>query len=328
MDEEFGLIELTAAINNVPYRPGQVSSSGLFEEDSISTTTAKIEMRDGQLGLVKTSERGGSGETTDDEKRKTVTFSVDHYQRDDSISADESQGVRAFGEEDVAEIVTDRVSRKAQRHARDLTMTLEHQRVGAIKGIVTEKGGNVLHDLYNLFGIAVPPSTSLVLANEETDVGSILYDLKQGLEDDLDDHYDGFRAYTGRNLHKLLWGHKCVRETFLNHSGADILRKDVPDKFEFGGFTWERYKTGAKASADNGAAYIGDDEARVVPVGVHDLFLTRFAPADYNETVNTLGLPFYGRTFPKKNGKGYDLEVQMNSISLCTKPQALRTVVI
>lgn len=62
--------------------------------------------------------------------------------------------------------------------------------------------------------------------------------------------------------------------------------------------------------------------------GVPDLFITRFAPADYNETVNTPGLPFYSRAIEKRNGKGYDLEVQMNAISVCTRPQTLRRLTL
>ncbi|MBC7336345.1 MAG: major capsid protein, partial [Clostridia bacterium] len=96
----------------------------------------------------------------------------------------------------------------------------------------------------------------------------------------------------------------------------------------WGGAVWERYKTGAKATADLGAPYIAANEARVVIEGVPDLFITRFGPADYNETVNTKGIPFYSRAVEKLNKKGYDLEVQMNAVSLCTKPQILRKLTL
>lgn len=107
-----------------------------------------------------------------------------------------------------------------------------------------------------------------------------------------------------------------------------MLRQDVPDVFQFGGATWERYKTGAKATANFGAPYIAAAEARVVVKGVPDLFITRFAPADYEETVNTIGLPFYMKQEPKRFGKGRDIEVQMNAINLCTKPKTLRKLTL
>jgi hypothetical protein len=324
----FSLESLTAAVNREPYRPGQVSATGIFDEDSVTTTLVSIELREGKLGLVEPSVRGGPGETTDDDTRTRIPFEVDHYERNDSILADEVQNVRAFGSEDRLETIQERIERKAQRHAADLTMTLEHQRVGAIKGIVTSKGGKVLHDLYSRFNIAVPAAISMELDVETTKIGEIWQGVVYSLEDDLDEPYSGLHVFTGRDFHKAMWLHKAVRETFLYTGGGGVLRQDVPDKFEFGGATFERYRTGAKASADLGAPYIAAGEARVVPLGVPDLFITRFAPADYEETVNTPGLPFYAKQYPKPNGKGRELEVQMNAISLCTNPRALRKLTL
>lgn len=326
--EGFTIESLTAAINNEPYRPGQISALGIFEEDGVSTTRISIEMRDGKLSLVEPSARGGPGETTGDDDRSRIPFDIDHYQRDDSVLADEVQNVRAFGTTDTLETIQDRVERKGKRHAQDLTMTLEYQRIGAIKGNVTSKSGKVLHNLYNRFGIAVPAAVSLELDADTTNVGSVFQDVIYSIEDDLDEPYTGIHVFTGRDLHKALWTHKSVRETFLYHGGASVLRQDVPDVFEFGGATWERYKTGAKASADLGAPYIAANEARVVVKGVPELFITRFAPADYEETVNTIGLPFYMRQYAKPNGKGREIEVQMNAISLCTKPKVLRRLTL
>jgi hypothetical protein len=73
-----------------------------------------------------------------------------------------------------------------------------------------------------------------------------------------------------------------------------------------------------------GSGFIAQDEARFFPTGVPELFLTRFAPADYTETVNSIGYPRYAKQYPMPNGKGINLEVQMNAISLCTRPEVLR----
>ncbi|WP_323011114.1 major capsid protein [Paracoccus sp. (in: a-proteobacteria)] len=324
----FSLESLTAAVNSTPYRPGQVSAAGLFNEDSVTTTTVSIELRDGRLALVEPTLRGGPGETSDDESRELVPFVVDHYQRDDFIKADEVQNVRAFGTESQLETLQERIERKAQRHGADLTMTLEHQRVGAIKGVVTSRGGRSLHNLYTRFGIPVPAAVSLKLDDPDTKVGHLWQDVVYDLEDALDEPYGGIHVFTGRDFHRALWTHKSVTETFLYHAGAEILRQDVPDQFTFGGATWERYRTGAKATEDLGSPYIAANKARVVVKGVPDLFITRFGPADYEETVNTPGLPFYAKQYPSLNGKGRGLEVQMNAISLCTKPQVLRELTL
>ncbi|WP_394689045.1 major capsid protein [Hoeflea sp.] len=328
IEDAFSLESLTAAVNAVPYRPGQISATGIFEEDSVTTTMISIERRNGKLGLIEPSERGGPGETTDDEDRAKVPLDVPHYQRDDSILADEVQNVREFGEESSLETVIGRVNRKAQRHAQDLTMTLEHQRVGALKGIVTSKSGKTMVNLYNAFSIAVPDAVSLELDVEATLVTSLWQDVVYSIEDSLDEPYSGIHVFTGRDFHKAMWLHKSVRETFLYNDGASVLRQDVPDVFQFGGATWERYKTGAKATADLGSPFIAANEARVAVLGVPDLYITRFAPADYNQTVNTPGLPFYSQAVEKPNNKGYELEVQSNPISICTRPEVLRKLTL
>ncbi|KQV27595.1 hypothetical protein ASC97_04250 [Rhizobium sp. Root1203] len=322
--DPFSLESLTAAVNAVPYRPGQVSASGIFQEDSVTTTMISIERRNGKLGLVEPTERGGAGETTGDEDRTKVPVIVPHYQRDDKVLADEVQNVREFGTETSLESVVGRVNRKAIRHGQDLTMTLEHQRVGALKGIVTAKSGKVVVNLYNAFNIGVPADVSLELDVDATLVMGLWQDVIYSIEDSLDEPYAGIRVFTGRDFHKMLWQHKSVRDTFVYNDGAQVLRQDVPDVFTWGNATWERYKTGAKATADLGAPYIAADEARVAITGVDDLYITRFAPADYNETVNTPGLPLYAQLVELPNKKGYDMEVQSNPISICTRPEVLR----
>ncbi|MDK2124490.1 major capsid protein [Chitinimonas sp. DQS-5] len=68
---------------------------------------------------------------------------------------------------------------------------------------------------------------------------------------------------------------------------------------------------------------MGNDEAYAIPEGVSGLFITRFAPADYLETVNTLGLPYYAKIWPLANDKGLSLEAQSNPPNLCTRPRAV-----
>jgi len=329
-DDGFSCQSMTAKVNKEPFRPGQIGALGVFEEDGVTTTIVSVEERNGKLSLIEPSERGGPGETTDDEDRNLIPFEIDHYQRDDAIKADEVQNVRAFGTEGDLETVDNRVMTKLRRHLGDLDMTLEHQRVGAIKGIVTSKSGKVLHNLYDRFGIAVPAPVSLELDVDTTEVDKVIKnDVIFSLEDDLDVPYTGIHAMCGRDFITALWAHKRVRETFLNHVGAETLRGVMPDKFDFGGITWERYKTGAKATADaGGSPYIANDEARLIVTGVPELFITRFAPADYEETVNTIGLPRYANQYPMPNNKGRNLEVQSNPISICTQPKALRRLTL
>lgn len=329
-DPQFSVIALTAALNDQPFVPGQIGALNIFDEDGVNVTVVEVEEENGVLDLIEPTERGGPGVTVGDTERKKIPFNLDHFEINDAVYADEVQGVRMLGSDDTLETIQARIDSKQARHARAMDNTLEHYRIGAIKGLIVSKSGKVLHNLYDRFGIAVPAAVDLGIgAGDVANLGELLDGVKHAVEDDLDRAYDHLHVMTGRTFHTRMWTQKVIRETFLNHNGAEVLRRGIPEVFEFGDLVFERYKTGKKARAANAdAAYIGDDEARLFPVGVPDMYLTRFGPADYEDTVNTIGLPRYARQYAMPNGKGRHLDAQMNVINLCTIPAALRRLTV
>lgn len=329
-ETEFSVQALTAAINKQPFIPGQLGATGIFVEDGVADTTIKIEENNGTLALIEPTPRGGPGQTIGDEDRRVIPFEIDHYEINDAVLADEVQGVRMFGSDDQLESVQNRVDSKLSTHARAHDATLEHQRVGAIKGVILSGKGKVLHNLYDRFGLAVPAPIALGINAQVEGIATMIKgDVVYSIEDELDAPYDHIHAMCGRDFHDALWDQKEVRETFLADNMGYKLRDGAPDVFTVGKVTFERYRTGKKATAANGgAAFIAADEARAFPVGVADLFITRFAPADLEDTVNTIGLPRYARQYPMANGKGRHLDSQMNAISLCTRPGVLKKLTI
>lgn len=335
MQDEFTIVELSAAINKQPFVPGQIGAlrvgdEPLFDEDGVSTDAIKVEEQDGKLDLIEPTRRGGPGQTIGDDDRRRITFDIDHYEINDAVNADEIQGVKLFGSDDQLEVMENRIDTKLKRHARALDATLEHQRVGAIKGIILSGKGKVLHNLYDRFGLAVPAPIALGIDDQVAGIASkIKKDVVYAVEDELDDAYDHIHAMCGRDFHDCLWQQKEVRETFLADNQGYQLRDGAPDVFRVGKVMFERYRTGKKATlANGGSAFIAADEARVFPVGVPELFITRFCPGDWNGLPNTVGLPRYTRMKAKYNDKGYHLDSQMNAISLCTRPSVLKKLTI
>ena len=47
------------------------------------------------------------------------------------------------------------------------------------------------------------------------------------------------------------------------------------------------------------------------------------APADFNETVNTLGQLLYAKQEPRKFERGTDLHTQSNPLPMCHRPALL-----
>lgn len=325
-DDAFSMASLTAAVNEQPVAPTQIHESGLFEEDGIDTTTLLVEKQSGSNTLVAYTERGGPGETVGDDDRNIRAFRVPHLQRDDTILADQIQNVRAFGSETKRETLSDRVAKKMSKHLTAMDMTVEHQRCGAIKGQVLDKFGNVMENMYTAFDVAVPDPINMKLDSESTVVRAesdqVVYKVEDALEGAV---YSKIVAWAGRDFWDMLINHKNIREIYMAAQNSAALLGQTPDSIQVGSIEYRRYKISpsAKTASAAGGGFIPADKARVVPFGVPDMFITRFAPADYIETVNTIGLARYAKQLAKRNNKGIDIEVQSNPISLCTRPGAL-----
>jgi len=104
----------------------------------------------------------------------------------------------------------------------------------------------------------------------------------------------------------------------MQSTKADSLLGDRRQAFTFGGVLWVRYR-----GKVGGAAFVGDDEAYLVPEGVEDLFKSVYAPANYMETVNTLGVPHYAKLERLPFDKGVMGEAQSNPLHICTRPRAV-----
>jgi hypothetical protein len=318
-EQAFSVSSLTHAINEQAYLPGRISSLGLFQEEGVTTLTIQIEKDGDTLALVPAGERGTSGLVVGASKRDLIPFNTVHLPERFTIRADEVQGIRAFGEQTELQAVQDVVNAKLAKARRQLDATHEFQRAGALNGLILDADGQrVLLNIYDRFGVQ-RQELSMGLNAADTEVRVKCGDALDMQEDALGSTTSsGSRAFCGKTFWNKLVAHKSVKETYLNTIQAAALRGDARDSFEFGGIVWERYR-----GKVGGVAYVPDDEARLAPEGVPDLFISAFAPADYMETVNTLGIPYYSRIETLPFGKGVAGEAQSNPLHLCTRPRAL-----
>ncbi|KVH03039.1 major capsid protein [Burkholderia sp. MS389] len=318
-DDAFSLSSLSAAINEQPYVPGRIGTLGLFEEDGITTTTIQIERDGDTLSLVASGQRGAPAAVVAGSKRSMIPFNTVHLPQRAVIMADEIANLRAFGSETELEALQTVVNRRLAKMRRQLDATHEFHRIGAIKGAVLDADGKtVLIDLLKYFGIE-QTVIAFELSTATTEIRQKCVEVQDAIEDALGAMtYTGVRVLCGREFWNKLIAAKSVKETYLASVMAAQLRGDARDAFDFGGCTFERYR-----GRVGDVGYVADDEAHAVPEGVSDLFITRFAPADYVEAVNTTGIPYYAKQELMPFGKGVEVEAQSNPIHLCTRPKAL-----
>jgi hypothetical protein len=327
--DPFTVFSLTDAINQVPFVPGHVGRLGLFRARSVNTLSIGIEEKNGILTLVAPTPRGGPGQTIDKSKRNLRMLAVPHFQIDDAIMADEVQGVRAFGSETELETVMGKVDERMVQHSQSFDATEEYHRVGAIKGIVTYADGTTLN-LFNAFDVTQENEIDFDLDNA-TPADGILRKkcaaVYRTIASNLDGvPFGGVRALCGDAFFDDLIAHKEVRETYLAQTEASDLRRGYVDSgqsgvfgtFVFGDIIWENYR-----GSVGGQAFVNTDKCHLFPTGAPGLFESVYAPADYIETVNTMGKRLYMNQFPMSNNKGIDIEVQSNALQYCKRPKTL-----
>ncbi|MFT3973322.1 MAG: major capsid protein [Amaricoccus sp.] len=327
-NDAFSVTSLTDFVNALKYRPGRIGEMGLFSSTAITTTSIAIERVGDVLQLVKPTPRGGPGETRDVPRRSMINLTVPHFQRDWSVMAEQVQGVRAKGTESELETVQQVVGETIALNTSDMDLTEEHARLGAVTGVVTYADASTLN-LFTAFGVteetevdfdldaaspvdgALRKASVTVIRKMKAKLGAV--------------PFASIHAFVGDTFFDQLLAHKEVRDTYKGWSDAQILResyiganRSANPMFEFGGIVWENY-----GEIDGEGVGIAPTKARFFPTGVPGLFRTYHAPADYIETVNTLGERLYAKQWPMPNDKGINGELQMNALQICTRPSVL-----
>jgi hypothetical protein len=336
-DDAFTLQSLTAAINDIDHIPSRAGTLVFANTDvvkPVNTVSVAIERVGEDLKLIQTTARGAPAEKLLGDRRSLLELKVPHIQLEDAIHADSVLGVREFGTSNQLRTVEGEVNKRLAKCARRLDFTLEHHRLGAIKGQICDADGSVLTDLYEAFGYL----NSSGLSGPEVfdfDLDSLVSDshdvrvkaqevtrfmrrhAKTALPKDAH-----VWAFCGDNFFDKLISRQDLKDAWRGtDSAAAVLGGNYAfGVFEFGGVIWENYL----GSDDNATIAIEPDEARFFWAGAPELYSESYAPADYIETVNTPGLPRYAKLAPDtKFNKFVELEVQTNPLPLCLRPATL-----
>ena len=321
-NQAFSMVNLTRGIIILPNNYGRLNQMLLFNPQPVTQRTILVEEAAGVLNLLKTMELGAPGSVGTNEARTVRSFVVPHIPHDDVVTAGEVQGVRAFGTENQLETVAAVVGRKLQAMRNKHAITLEHLRMGAVKGIILDADASTLYDLYAEFGI-----TQKVIDFDFAGAGvprDQTLEAVRHIEDNLKGEVmTGVHCLCSEGFFDALVGHADVEAAYARWRDGEALREDVRTAFRWQGVTFEEYRGTATDGAGNTRAFIAADEAHMFPVGTMSAFETYFAPADFNETVNTPGLELYAKQEPRKFGRGTDIHTQSNPLPLCRRPGVL-----
>jgi hypothetical protein len=321
-NDAFRVSQLTQTIVDLPRVPTRLGAMGLFQEYGINTPTMMIERMGSSLKLVPTAPRGGVGSTLERDTRKLIPVNTVHLPQRDAILADVVFGVRAFGSETEVQAMQTVVNQRLTKMKSQIDLTLEYHRVGALKGLVLDADGTTpILNIYTLFGMTqVEQNWNIATTGTGADVKDLCVKLKRAVRDKLGGRtFSRVRVICSEGFFDKMVAHNSIKTAYDKWQDGAFLRTDQSTAdFEFAGVVFEVYEGGVDTQD-----FIEDGFAYAYPEGVTGMFQTAFAPADYMETVNTTGLPYYAKQERMAFDKGVLLESQSNPVSLNTLPECV-----
>jgi hypothetical protein len=315
LETAFSEVDLTASINDLAL-PNEPAIDRLvpFNEAGIETTEGIVERQGETVAFLPTAPRGGVAQAHQSGQRDGVRVATVHIPTRATVLADQAQDQRAHGK-------TTTESPQALRERTLLAMkknivyTQAMHKLGTIKGLVLDADGSTLLDVFALFGVAQQVQ-NMALDVAGTNVLIKTIDAQRKAEDALGGATPtDYVALASPSFMDALRAHGYY-EKVLQYAAPSELMADFRTGIVAGGTTYVELRAAGPVAIEDNTAYL-------VPRGIEDLLIARYAPADYNSTVNTVGLPLYAVAEEMPLGKGFILESQSNPFHLCTRPRSI-----
>lgn len=326
-NDAFSTIELTQAVNKIPFKPGLIRSMGLFTPRPVRGTTVAIEKREGALRIIQTSERGAPPQRQGQPRRDIRDFRTRRLFTQDTLYASEIQSARAFGSETELETMQSEVTQRMGRLLDDFDLTLEAHMLATTAGILLDADGSVIYNWFTEWGISQPAEITFSNAAVTT-AGGMRNFLKANIIRPMlraanvgNSAVGEIVVLMGDAFYDWFTSHADVEKTYLNWNAATELRdNNAFGEFRFGGIVAINYR----GTDDNSTVAVASNKARFFLRGIPGLFEIAYSPAESFGFVNTLGQEFYARTVVDKDRDEWvQIEVMSYPLTICTRPETL-----
>lgn len=316
-DDDFGLMQMTSAINTVPVAPARIGSMGLFQAQGADAKVVGIEELEGELKLIPTQPRGTMPEYKRHQKAKLRAIMIPHLPKNDTVWADSLIGIRQFDTDNSTEAIATTINNRLAGLKADHEVTWEYHRAGALQGLVKDAdGSSTVYDLFAEFGV------SRITLNWDTlditGLKALCMSLRRNMETELNfAPYTGIHVFVGADFFDSLVHSEETRDAFKLFQDSAFAREFNSNVFRYSQITFEEY-TG-KVGTD---PVFPDTEGQAFPLAPR-LYEQWNAPGTFMECVGTLGLPYYAKQEVMKFDVGVELHTQSNPLFLVKKPRVL-----
>lgn len=322
--DAFSAISLTEAVRKSQTIPGLIGSLGIFTPKPVRTRTVAVEVKGNTLNIVQTSEPGAPRTKRANNKADIRDLRVRRIEESSTITAEQLQGIRAFGSETELKTLQSEVAERQQDCIDDLSATVERLRLSCINGVLLDADDSTIYDYYSTFGISQPAEIDFNWTARTKCKQFVAANVKRPILRALGGRAaPGMRilALCGDDFYDEMQENGEYRDTFKNTEKASKLLEDsVFDAVDAWGVTWLNYR----GTDDNSKVAIGVDKVKFLPIGVRGLFQEAFAPAPTFSLVNTMGQEWYSRIIVDKDREEWaDVEIESHRLPICTRPDAL-----
>lgn len=331
-DPRYSVRNVSDAIMKVPNEYSMLSQLGLFPEQGIRTTYVEIEMKEGFLNLIPTSQRGSPAPEKKRSNRSTRVLKTYFMQQNDTIRPSDLQNLPAFGQlgsEQFMEQFDDVLSERFVELQRGYRQTHEYMRWGALRGDVLDADGTALYNCYTEMGES---QTSIDFKFATTSSDTIMAASKEA------------RRFMEQNLLGETMGRQlylCSAEFFdkvVTHPVHSKIYENNPvgkpnPLLEDLGVTYFQHGTATYIEHNGQASYLNADgttatrrfipanECIIVPLGTQQVFRSYFSPGEMLEAVNMPGQSMYVSLKELDHGGGIEIHTESAPLFLVQKPR-------
>lgn len=320
----FNAQQVSSVFNKIENQYAMVGQMNIFRSVPVATSYVVIEKRHNILTLLPPSEALSPAPIAKKGHREKHVIEVPKIQYNDAIKPEDIQNLTRYngtGMEIMSEYLIERLTQIKLRH----DLTKEYMMLGALRGnVIAGDGTTVYKNLFTEFGVTEKVIT-LDLDNTDADVRGNCRKIARHIDKNLfGDISTGKLVICDPVGFDRFTNHANVKAAFDGYQDArDRLGGNVDEGFMFGGLTFKVYDATVTASTGSSLEFMPTKVGRAFPEGTRNTFEIANAPADFNESVNSIGMEYYAKVEEAKFQRGYDIHSQCNPMPICKNPAVL-----
>lgn len=317
---------LTQTVNEIPNQYGYIGELGYAPAEGVASTVVEVAKVGSSIRVLPNIQRGGPSATKGAPTEGSIFIRIPSFPQVHTITPQDVQDwVRKANREIQPKTMEESLAERLESMRYDHDLTLEYQRMGAIKGTLLDGNGNELLDLYDAFDVTQKVvdfdlSNNAAVITEKVD--EVIAFIRANL---LGEIMTGIDIFVDKAFFNALISHPNVEKFYLGYVQAMALANpDYKSKygrvFEFHGATFREYD--AQVSLYNGSSVpmIANGDGHAIPVGTRDAFQTYFGPPNDIRYVNAEGLEIYMSQEMMKHGAGVELKSESCPLPVFRRP--------